>query len=259
VLAREIRLVHFAPVGTGVDTLVEGWARFGQRIDMLIGGDDVSKELREYVRALRDAADGATLINVVIPETIRHPGARHIVHALRVQRIKSRLAMEDDIVVTNIAHHPAFAELEPIEPPEDPRRAMEGWRHVAVVLVSAMNNATERSLRYARSLRADELHCLHVEVDKHETEGIRAEWAERKTDLELEVLPSPYRQIAKPVYAWVRGILDEQPRTFITIVIPELVVRRRWHRLLHNQTALVLKGTFLFEPSVVVSAVPYRL
>jgi hypothetical protein len=46
---------------------------------------------------------------------------------------------------------------------------------------------------------------------------------------------------------------------FVTLVIPELVVRKRWHRLLHNQTALTLKGTFLFEPSVVVSSVPYRL
>ena len=54
-------------------------------------------------------------------------------------------------------------------------------------------------------------------------------------------------------------MLDEHPKTFVTLVIPEFVVRKWWHRLLHNQTALTLKGTFLFEPSVVVSAVPYRL
>jgi hypothetical protein len=43
------------------------------------------------------------------------------------------------------------------------------------------------------------------------------------------------------------------------LVIPEFVVAKRWHSALHNQTSLTLKGTFLFEPSVVVSAVPYDL
>jgi hypothetical protein len=61
------------------------------------------------------------------------------------------------------------------------------------------------------------------------------------------------------IHSWVRRILDEQPETFVTIVLPECVVRSWWHRFLHNQTALTLKGTFPFEPSVVVSAVPYRL
>src|SRR5439155_1565357 len=52
---------------------------------------------------------------------------------------------------------------------------------------------------------------------------------------------------------------NADPHTFVTIVIPEFVVRKAWHNLLHNHTPLVLKRTFLFEPSVVVAAVPYRL
>ena len=57
----------------------------------------------------------------------------------------------------------------------------------------------------------------------------------------------------------MRGVLDADPHTYVTIVIPEFVVRKWWHNLLHNHTSLVLKQAFLFEPSVVVSAVPYRL
>jgi hypothetical protein len=128
-----------------------------------------------------------------------------------------------------------------------------------VVLVSGAHNATDRSLRYAMSLRADELRCLHVQVDEKESEKVRAQWRERYPDVPLEVLDSPYRQIGGPIHAWVRDVLVEHPKTFVTLVIPELVVRKWWHRLLHNQTALTLKGTFLFEPSVVVSSVPYRL
>jgi len=75
----------------------------------------------------------------------------------------------------------------------------------------------------------------------------------------LEVVPSPYRQIAGPAFEWVRAKLEADPQTYVTIVIPEFVVRKAWHNLLHNHTPLVLKRTFLFEPSVVVAAVPYRL
>ena len=110
------------------------------------------------------------------------------------------------------------------------------------------------------SLRADELRCLHVQVDEKESAArSRRDGQERYPDVPLEVLDSPYRQVGGPIHAWVRDILDEHPKTFVTLVIPEFVVRKWWHRLLHNQTALTLKGTFLFEPSVVVSAVPYRL
>jgi hypothetical protein len=45
----------------------------------------------------------------------------------------------------------------------------------------------------------------------------------------------------------------------VTIVIPEFVVRRLRHQLLHGQTALLVKRYLLFEPGVVVSSVPYHL
>jgi hypothetical protein len=259
VLPREVRLVHFAPAGTGVEELLAAWGHLGQRIDMLVQRHDIATEIRDYVREIREDLGAETLVNVIIPETVREDPLRYLLHTRHIQKIKSTLAHEDDLVVTNIAHHPGYATLEPVTHSEDPRRVMEGWRHVAVVLVSGVHNATVRSLRYASSLRADEVHAVHVEVDAHETEGIHEAWNDRDLGVHLEVLPSPYRQIAKPIHAYVREILDEQPRTFVTIVIPELVVRKRWHRLLHNQTALTLKGTFLFEPSVVVSAVPYQL
>ena len=158
-----------------------------------------------------------------------------------------------------MAHHAGYDELEPVVDLDGQQRPMEEWRHVAVVLASDVHNATARALRYALSLRADDLHCVHVAVDENEATRVRREWQEWNPGIPLETLESPYRQIAGPIHTWVRGILEEQPRTFVTLVIPEFVVRKWWHRFLHNQTALTLKGTFLFEPSVVVSAVPYRL
>ncbi len=45
----------------------------------------------------------------------------------------------------------------------------------------------------------------------------------------------------------------------LAIVIPEFVVRRWWEHLLHNQTALILKGRLLFKENVIVISVPYHL
>jgi len=98
-----------------------------------------------------------------------------------------------------------------------------------------------------------------VEIDEHETEQMKLEWDRWTPGTPLEMLPSPFRDIKEPIHRYVRSILDAHPQTFVTLVIPEFIVRKGWHQLMHNQTPLMLKGAFLFEPSVVVSAVPYKL
>jgi hypothetical protein len=43
------------------------------------------------------------------------------------------------------------------------------------------------------------------------------------------------------------------------VLIPEFVVDHWWGHLLHNQTALLLKGRLLFRKGTVVTSVPYHL
>jgi hypothetical protein len=45
----------------------------------------------------------------------------------------------------------------------------------------------------------------------------------------------------------------------VVVVIPELAPRRWWQHLLHNQTALLIKGALLFRRRVVVVDVPFHL
>ena len=259
VLPLEVRIVHFAPTGTDIAFMWDAWGKLGEMLELRLRTRSIPKEIRNLAREIRADADEDALINVIIPESVQHTGWRHVLHTLLIQRIKAALVAEANVVVTSVAHHAGYEELEPVSQDEDVRHAMDGWRHVAVVLAAGAHNATDRSLRYAMSLRADELRCLHVQVDEKESKEVQTRWRERYPDMPLEVLDSPYRQVGEPIHAWVRDLLDEHPKTFVTLVIPEFVVRRWWHRLLHNHTALTLKGTFLFEPSVVVSAVPYRL
>lgn len=45
----------------------------------------------------------------------------------------------------------------------------------------------------------------------------------------------------------------------LAIILPESVPARWWQHLLHNQTALLIKGALLFRKGLVVINVPYHL
>jgi hypothetical protein len=51
----------------------------------------------------------------------------------------------------------------------------------------------------------------------------------------------------------------ERRDTLVIVIVPEFVVSRWRHYLLHNQSALFVKRLFLFEPRVVLSSVPFAL
>jgi hypothetical protein len=44
----------------------------------------------------------------------------------------------------------------------------------------------------------------------------------------------------------------------VTVLIPEFVVKHWWQHVLHNQSALILKGRLLFRKGLVVTSVPYH-
>ena len=260
VFPTEIRVVRLARPGDDYRAFLREPAVAGEvREVALAEGPDRLSALRAYLRKVRREVGPGEVLNVIIPETVEESPLRYLFLQRRVQRFKAALLAEPDVVVTNLPTRRGYEALEPGERAARVLSPTRPWRHVAVVLVAGVHNASFGGLRYARSLAADELHCLHVETDAKETESLVAEWNEMVGRPPLEILASPYREIARPAFEWVRAILDADPRTYVTIVIPEFVVRKTWHNLLHNHTPLLLKRAFLFEPSVVVSAVPYRL
>jgi hypothetical protein len=100
--------------------------------------------------------------------------------------------------------------------------------------------------------------AVHVSIEPHETERLVQDWHEWEPGLELEVIESPYRDVAEPLIDYVRSHTSAG-NTLVSVVLPEFIVKKWWHNALHNQTALILKRTFLSEPGVVVTSVPYRL
>jgi len=132
-------------------------------------------------------------------------------------------------------------------------------RNHAVVLVSKVHAPTLRALQYARATRPHDITALTVNVDPEDTRRLQAEWDRRDLPVPLTVIDSPYREITRPVLDHVRGLRLQSPRDVVTVYIPEYVVGHWWEQLLHNQSALRLKGRLLFQPGVMVTSVPYQL
>lgn len=129
----------------------------------------------------------------------------------------------------------------------------------ALVLVSKIHRPTLRALAYARATRPTTLEAVTVAVDQEETDKFMAEWNRREIPVTLTVLHSPYREITRPILDYVRSIAKRSSRDIVTIYIPEYVVGHWWEQLLHNQSALRLKGRLLFTPGVMVVSVPWQL
>ncbi|MFB7736314.1 APC family permease [Streptomyces sp. NPDC056112] len=129
----------------------------------------------------------------------------------------------------------------------------------SVVLISKIHRPTLRALAYAKLMRSDTLEGLTVNVDPAETRALREEWERRGIDVPLKVLDSPYREVTRPVIEYVKSLRKESPRDAVSVIIPEYVVGHWYEHLLHNQSALRLKGRLLFTPGVMVTSVPYQL
>jgi amino acid transporter len=129
----------------------------------------------------------------------------------------------------------------------------------AIVLVSKVHKPTMRALAYAKATRPNVLESVLVDADSASTARILQEWDERRIDVPLKVLYSPYREIIRPIVEYVRSIRDANPRGVVAVYIPEYVVGHWWEQVLHNQTALRLKGRLLFTPGVMVISVPFQL
>ncbi|GAA1102264.1 MULTISPECIES: APC family permease [Kitasatospora] len=142
---------------------------------------------------------------------------------------------------------------------EEPEDVAPPTRVHAIVLVSKLHKPALRALAYARLARAHTLEAVTVNVDPADTEALRKDWDARGIEVPLKVLDSPFREITGPVLDYVKNLRRSSPRDVVSVYIPEYVVGHWYEHLLHNQSALRLKGRLLFKPGVMVTSVPWQL
>jgi amino acid transporter len=131
-------------------------------------------------------------------------------------------------------------------------------RNIVLVPINGVNQAVIRAVDYARS-RPGEVRAVMVDVDTQATARIQIQWAQWGCGIQLTVLPCPYRSVLSSLLDYVEDLLNKEPDTWVTVVIPEILPARWWHNILHNQRALMLKASLLFKDRVILTDVPFHL
>jgi hypothetical protein len=141
---------------------------------------------------------------------------------------------------------------------EDVPHSAPATGNAVLVPVGDVHRGMLPAIEYARALSPN-ARGVYVEVDPEQTRRFEERWAKYTDGMPLVVLRSPYRSVAGPFLEYLDLLQRQAPRDVITIVLPEFVPARWWQHLLHNQTALLIKGALLFRKGVVVANVPYHL
>lgn len=153
------------------------------------------------------------------------------------------------------SHYESVADQLRLNPPYPEVRTM---KHHVVVAVSGVTQAVAHCLDYALAIGQD-VHAVHVVIDPKTAQRFQQRWKEWNPPIPLQLLPSPYRSVLRPIVHYVEKLQEHEPDAMVTVLIPEFVPRKWWHHLLHNQSALLLKTALLFRRGVVVVSMPYHL
>ena len=132
-------------------------------------------------------------------------------------------------------------------------------KHTVIVPISGIHRGVVNALQYARSIASDKVQAVYVDFEEEATATLKDKWDRWGAGVQLVVLPSPYRELTRPLVRHIHRLSRENCNDIITVVLPEFIPARWWQHFLHNQSSLLLKGSLLFKKGVIVTSVPYHL
>jgi amino acid transporter len=136
--------------------------------------------------------------------------------------------------------------------PPPPRK-----RHsVVIVPASTVNLLTQRAVSAALSL-GETVVAVAVAGSEEEAERIKGDWDDWSCGVPIEVLIDRQRSLVRTVLKYVKSVENEDAT--ITVLIPEIVPRKRRHEILHNQRARLLAAVLKARTNVVIAILPFHL
>ena len=132
-------------------------------------------------------------------------------------------------------------------------------KHTVIVPISGIHRGVVGALQYAKSIAPEHVQAVYVDFDEEATIKLREKWERWGAGVALVVLPSPYRELTRPLLRYIARLERKGENDIVTVVLPEFVPAKWWQHLLHNQSSLMLKGALLFKKGVIVTSVPYHL
>ncbi len=129
---------------------------------------------------------------------------------------------------------------------------------IVIVPIPGLHLGVLPALAFARAI-SDNVTAVHITDDLESADRLRRQWEEWDQKVPLVIIESPYRFLRQPLLAYLEARREDEPNRLVTVVLPEFVPKHWWEWMLHNQSALRLKATLLFQPNTVVADVPYHL
>jgi amino acid transporter len=127
---------------------------------------------------------------------------------------------------------------------------------IVVVPTSTVNLLTEMAISAAMSL-GDTVVAVAVAANEEEREQIVRDWQEWKCGPPIEVLIDDHRSLVRSVVKYVESIHEKD--AVVTVLIPEIVPRKRRHEILHNQRGRLLETVLKARTDVIVAILPFKL
>jgi hypothetical protein len=208
--------------------------------------------LKSHLAAMQQNAPQGEFLSLVIPELLERRGIWEVLRRPGMHRLKASFLTVPGVQVIDIP-----ISRDQVDPDTD--ETAESARNFVIVLVAGVHNATLQAIEYAETLSPSDLRAVSFGLDPGGTEKLAEEWLEYEIPVPLELHESPYRDIGQSLVAYIRRLEPDGHRRVVTVVIPEFVVPKAHHQLLHGQTALLVKRHLLFERGVVLASVPYHI
>ncbi len=143
----------------------------------------------------------------------------------------------------------------------NPETAVEiaGGKNIVIVPISTPTSVIAHTLQYAKSI-GDDVLAVHIATSDDIAQKVEDKWRCWNPGVKLVTLHSPYRLVIQPLIDYIEELSKEKgANDYITVLIPEFETRKWWHRLLHNQTGLVLRTLLILKKNVIVATVPFHL
>jgi amino acid transporter len=128
----------------------------------------------------------------------------------------------------------------------------------AVVPIAVLDLSALHALAYAVSLGQPVL-AVHVSPTEEEAERFTRLWQAWGDHLPLEVVVSPYRATVAPLANYIAALHRQRPDVTLTLVVPEIVVAKRWQRILHNRIGARLRASLIAYEGIIITTVPFHL
>ncbi len=238
------------------DSVRDDWAKLAPQVELTVipTGESRKARLKKHLRSLRNDLGRDDFLTLVVPEVLRSKGLWQILRQPGLQRLKASFLREPGVQVLDVPLDRSEAQAA-----SETHRSIEPARNYVLVLVGGVHNATLQAIEYAETLRPTDLRAVSFGLDPEATEKLGNEWLASGIPHPLEIDDSPFRDIGGSLIDYVHRFKPDGVKRVVTVVMPEFIVSKRRHQLLHGQTALIIKSRLLFERGVVAVSVPYHI